>query len=324
MALEAGDTRPDISDGRFDDVDALAAQFRGYGQVYQQLGRGRFEGRVRAYRFGDDLMIQQETANCELAQSAWTPTGRYAACILAATSPPCTLNAASFAQNDLAVCPENRCIEGKTAAGLSIYCLDLATDLLPDEAYAAHSDVVAADPMHARRLREVVESGLHAFATRPEIRSERSAVISFKSSIADLLWQIATRTSESAFRDRRPLKSIRTLRTFRRAREFIHERLADGISISELCRDIGVSRRSLEGAFQSAIGMSPGNFIRLLQLNHIRRDLVSGPSDAAIGAIAARRGVWHLSRFSQAYRELFGELPSQTRRRAQESSSAVA
>jgi transcriptional regulator GlxA family with amidase domain len=62
--------------------------------------------------------------------------------------------------------------------------------------------------------------------------------------------------------------------------------------------------------------MGPGNYARTLQLNHIRRDLMSEThGDASIGVIAARRGVWHWSRFSQHYRLLFGELPSQTRLR---------
>jgi AraC family transcriptional regulator, ethanolamine operon transcriptional activator len=44
--------------------------------------------------------------------------------------------------------------------------------------------------------------------------------------------------------------------------------------------------------------------------------LLSGASaDTSIGVIAARYGIWHWSRFSHAYRQLFGELPSQTRAR---------
>jgi len=53
-----------------------------------------------------------------------------------------------------------------------------------------------------------------------------------------------------------------------------------------------------------------------LQLNHIRRDLMSDASaNLSIGVIAARHGIWHWSRFSRYYRLLFGELPSQTRLR---------
>jgi AraC family ethanolamine operon transcriptional activator len=107
---------------------------------------------------------------------------------------------------------------------------------------------------------------------------------------------------------------------FQKARDYIHHRLADGISILALCKEVGVSLRSLEGAFHSVIGNSPASFVRSLQLNRVRRDLTSADNDTqSIGMIAARHGIWHWSRFSRYYREMFGELPSQTRaRRARE------
>ena len=97
---------------------------------------------------------------------------------------------------------------------------------------------------------------------------------------------------------------------------FHSQALADGISVVSLCKDLGLSRRSLESVFRSVIGMGPGSYVRTLQLNHIRRDLLSEAfAPLSIGMIAARRGVWHWSRFSHHYRLLFGELPSQTRLR---------
>jgi AraC family ethanolamine operon transcriptional activator len=72
--------------------------------------------------------------------------------------------------------------------------------------------------------------------------------------------------------------------------------------------------------FQTVIGIGPVNYIRVLQLNLIRRDLMSDASAGeSIGVIAARHGVWHWSRFSQYYGMLFDELPSETRRRTAKS-----
>jgi AraC family ethanolamine operon transcriptional activator len=103
---------------------------------------------------------------------------------------------------------------------------------------------------------------------------------------------------------------------FSRARDRFVEELESGVSINNVCRSIGVSRRSLECAFRSVLGMSPAHYVRTLQLNGIRRDLLCVEElHTSIGVIAARHGVWHWSRCSQAYRRLFGELPSETRRR---------
>jgi AraC family ethanolamine operon transcriptional activator len=73
------------------------------------------------------------------------------------------------------------------------------------------------------------------------------------------------------------------------------------------------ARRAIQNA-PSVIGMGPGNYIRALQLNHIRRDLMcASNAEVSIGVIAARHGIWHWSQFSHYYRLLFGELPSETR-----------
>src|ERR1700682_2235300 len=138
--------QPWISGGHFNDIDAQAAQLHGYGQQYQQLSRGQFEGRFRTFNLGDDLGIHFEMANRDLAQSAWTPPGRYAACFLSETSPPCALNAGTFSQNGVALCPEYKCLEGKTTAGMSICCMDVACDLLPDQGYNMRTVGVLSDP----------------------------------------------------------------------------------------------------------------------------------------------------------------------------------
>ena len=308
--------QPWISGGHFNDVDAQAAQLHGYGQEYLQLSRGPFEGRFRSFIFGADLGIHFERANRVLAQSASTPPGRYAACLLSATSPPCAMNAGMFSQNHVALSPENRCLEATTAEGVSLCCVDLSCELLSDGAYNLQTAQVFNDADRSRQLRELIQSGVAAFSALQSLSSYPAAVKGFKTSLADLLSRMAAESTAKDAGTQNPHATARTVHVFRRARDFIHDGLADGISILALCRDVGVSRRSLEYVFRSVVGMGPGNYVRALQLNHVRRDLVAGAGgNTSIGVIAARRGIWHWSRFSRHYRLLFGELPSQTRLR---------
>jgi AraC family ethanolamine operon transcriptional activator len=308
--------RPWISSGLFNDIDEQAAQYSGYEQKYQQLSRGPFEGRFCSFNFGDDLNIHFETTNRALAQSASTPQGRYGACVLTQDSPPCALNAETLAQDHVVHCPENKSLEGKTPEGTTIYCLDISCDILPDDGYEMRLVGVLKDASRTRELRELIQAALSSLTTLGTIAAYPAVVQNFKSSLVDLLSQMTTEVTGRSRRETRPYNSARSLQVFRRAREYIHHRLADGISIVNLCRETGVSRRSLECVFQSVIGIGPVNYIRILQLNLIRRDLMSDASaGASIGVIAARHGVWHWSRFSQYYGMLFGELPSETRRR---------
>jgi AraC family transcriptional regulator, ethanolamine operon transcriptional activator len=312
--------RPWISSGMFSDIDEQAAQYSGYDQRYQQLSRGPFEGRFSSFNFGDDLNIHFETTNRALAQSASTPPGRYGACVLTQDSPPCALNAETLAQDHVVHCPENKSLEGKTPEGATIYCLDISCDILPDDGSEMRLVGVLKDASRSKELRELIQAALSTLTTLGTISAYPAVIQNFKSSLVDLLFQMTTELTERSRRETRPYNRTRSLQVFRRAREYIHHGLADGLSIVDLCKETSVSRRSLECVFQSVIGIGPVNYIRILQLNLIRRDLMSDTSAGeSIGVIAARHGVWHWSRFSQYYGMLFGELPSETRRRTAKS-----
>jgi AraC family ethanolamine operon transcriptional activator len=102
-----------------------------------------------------------------------------------------------------------------------------------------------------------------------------------------------------------------------RAFEVIGARLAEQITILELCSIVGASRRCLETIFQEFLGMTPYQYVRRLRLENIREELLAAPnSGLSIGDIAARYGVWHLSRLASDYERLFGQLPSVSRRQA--------
>ncbi|MBS0366577.1 MAG: hypothetical protein JSR67_12225 [Proteobacteria bacterium] len=242
---------------RYDDIDAQAAHFKGYGQQYQQLSRGRFEGRFSSFDFGPDLTVHFERANRDLAQSAQTPAGRFGACILENASPACALNALPVTPDDIVIFPGRRSLEGKTSEGMSIFCLDLEARLLPDDGAQMRSAGVRHDPLRAAQLREYLAAGLSAFVSLGSPSGYSASARGFAASLADLLWQITVQPGPDDLHvDRQG--GMRRLRVYRRARDFIRHELGDGICITAVCREVGVSRRSLEGAFRSVIGVSLG------------------------------------------------------------------
>jgi AraC family ethanolamine operon transcriptional activator len=301
---------------QFCDIDSQAARYQGYGQEYQQLSRGAFQGRVVSFDFGGDFVVHIEKANQDIAFAATTPASRLGLCVLTATSPHCTFNGATLTPNHVMVCPRGNGFVGKTTAGFSIYCMDLSRELLLEEIEQWSSVDVIHEPRGAQNLREVVESGLAAFAQRQSIERYSAAAKAFKSSVSEALWRIISRTTVDAAQRGPQCAQSRTVRQLRLAQEYIDHSLTSGISVVEVCRHTGTSRRALERIFLSVLGMGPAAYIRNLQLNRVRRDLLSNEKDGeSIGDIAARYGVWHWSRFSQNYQLLFGELPSQTRAR---------
>jgi AraC family ethanolamine operon transcriptional activator len=75
---------------------------------------------------------------------------------------------------------------------------------------------------------------------------------------------------------------------------------------------LDVSRRTLQYAFQEALGINPASYLRVERLNRVRRALGNAQS---VTEAATRFGFWHFGHFATEYRTLFGELPSETFRR---------
>ncbi len=90
-------------------------------------------------------------------------------------------------------------------------------------------------------------------------------------------------------------------------------RLDEDLSMACLARELDISVRSLQLAFRRHRGCSPKNVFTTLRLAEARKRLRDSRSDLSVSAVAADLGFYHFGRFAQAYRQVYGELPSQTR-----------
>jgi len=89
------------------------------------------------------------------------------------------------------------------------------------------------------------------------------------------------------------------------------------MSILDICKGVGASRRKLNYCFQDVLGSNPIHYLRAVRLNRVRRAL-KRCSDPHVGVydIAVKWGFWHFSQFSRDYKRHFTELPSETLRLA--------
>ncbi len=98
-------------------------------------------------------------------------------------------------------------------------------------------------------------------------------------------------------------------RMLRRAEALMRARLAAPISAIDLCRELGVSDRTLRLAFNERYGVGPMIFYKYIRLNAVRERLRTGTS---VTTAAAAFGFQHHGNFAADYRRLFGERPSDT------------
>lgn len=102
-------------------------------------------------------------------------------------------------------------------------------------------------------------------------------------------------------------------RIVERARRYIHDHLEAPLSIDAIAAAAFTSRRTLHRAFDEVLGETPQSYVRKLRLNRIRHELATErEAVCTITIVANRWGISELGRLSGWYRELFGELPSET------------
>jgi AraC-like DNA-binding protein len=114
----------------------------------------------------------------------------------------------------------------------------------------------------------------------------------------------------------RPLDRQRLSRVVARARSYIRDNIERSLSIEAIAVAAGASHRTLHRAFHVVLDETPYSYVLRVRLHRIRTALVSdAEKSATITAVANHWGISELGRFAGSYRELFGELPSETLRR---------
>lgn len=99
----------------------------------------------------------------------------------------------------------------------------------------------------------------------------------------------------------------------RRFHRVIDEHADQPLYVSELCRAVGASRRTLEACCREHLEMGPKHYLLLRRMQMVRRALrATTPAGTTVTDVAMRYGFWELGRFAAAYRAFFGELPSVT------------
>lgn len=167
-------------------------------------------------------------------------------------------------------------------------------------------------PTQLPRLQALFESLFRELLARPILLQKPASRIEMESLIVENLLDALASAEE---RKPRPDTASKTIAD--RARMLVLERSSEPPGIGELANTLGISRRHLQNCFQDAYGVNAGRILRVIRLNRVRTDFqqaILHNKKVSIGDVAAEWGFWHWSRFSASYREMFGELPSETMR----------
>ena len=144
-----------------------------------------------------------------------------------------------------------------------------------------------------------------------EKQRRRSEVSGFESVLLISLLHALTPVGRSALK----IPSRRIVAT--EAIDYIHENIKKALSMKSLVKQLETTTRSLHLGFVETFGTSPIAYIRNLRLANARRDLIRN-TWPTVTETAMYWNFHHLGRFSKAYQNAYGEIPSETARRNSE------
>lgn len=308
----------------FLDIDRQAECLTDYGQKYQQLSCGKFFGQFRTAILDSKLGLYFEEINQIIHQTGAVPPDHYSLVMLMNEKGRCKINGQPFYDHSLWFAGPGSSYNAITVAGTQFAVIDVEKNFFEAilaECYPECKNnlmnhkfgIFLNSPTNTQWLRRAIGQILFILETSSHCTSNSLTTKRLRMSIAEMM----TEELYNALHPQPERKAISLSSRYqitKCAYDYINDRRAIDISISDLCRRTGVSRRTIEYSFQDCIGQSPVAFIRSIKLNEIRRALLS-PENAhkSIGDIVAQWGIWHLSRFAQYYQNQFNELPSETR-----------
>ncbi len=117
-------------------------------------------------------------------------------------------------------------------------------------------------------------------------------------------------TDDAAHEDRS--HSATRARAVARAIAIMTELADEAVQVSQICAETGASWRTLNRGFKETFGIGPKAYYQCLRLNRTKLDLLVADPGTKVADVANRWSFWHMGKFADDYRRLFGTLPART------------
>ena len=96
--------------------------------------------------------------------------------------------------------------------------------------------------------------------------------------------------------------------------DYVHSEPSDEITAVKMCTLANCSQSWLEHSFKKRFGVTPKKYLKYLRLSRLRENLLH-PNEVdgrTVIELASVYGFWHMGQLAADYRNVYGELPSDT------------
>jgi AraC family ethanolamine operon transcriptional activator len=307
------------------DFDQLAVAVQGWNPRYRQLTPGRFDGELHAVQV-NGILVARYSVNRVIQARGANPGDCYTLVPVSATNAAASWSGRSLKPGAIIILRPGQEHDHRATETETIAILSVPDSLLRRTAHGALGCdledllagrfALAAGPATGNTLQARLTRLLDCVATYPELLRHPAALKSLEEECLGCLVQVLSlaERDDKAGNFRVP----NTLKVVRRAEEYMRAHLREPVTLSDLCREAGVSERTVLYSFREVLGMSPKAYFKAKRLNGLRRDLKSAnPACTTVAEVAGQWGFWHTGNLAADYLRLFGELPSDTLGRGQ-------
>jgi AraC family ethanolamine operon transcriptional activator len=166
----------------------------------------------------------------------------------------------------------------------------------------------------ANRFRSIVLQIMNTAGSCADFESTAASEVAATEVLKVAMLALGQRESNEPSCGGRP--KIARQQIIRSCMEFFEQSNGNPIAVSDVAAAASVSERTVRTAFKEYFGIGPIRYVMMRQLHQVYRALVQAePDGTTVGRILLDHGVWEFGLFASRYRELFGELPSETLRR---------
>lgn len=302
-----------------DDIEQFARDQRNWSLHYEQLSSGRFTGSLRHVQL-PGLRLVHEQASCATWQRGQLGSGQIGFAMPLGLAGHAAFNGQALGADSIMVGRSEQ-LDLCLPAGAGLVAIVVDAGLLGTlwehlyhkrmSAWIDRQVVVSARPGLAEDLRRLHLQAMADAETVPGLLTNPAAMLQLRDALLiEWIEALPTKVGTDDLASGEARK-----RVVDRACELMLAQPDTPLTILQVCDRIGASPRKLEYCFRSVLGIAPAKYMRAARLNGVRREL-RRPGGRSVLDIAARWGFWHMGEFAAAYRRQFGELPSQTLRRA--------
>jgi len=305
------------------DVAEQAACLRGWDQIYEQLTPGPFAGSFLEIRFRG-IQLFRETTSRSVHEAGLMCTGDHAFGVPVAMQGQGYYCGRPIGGDSVMAMHDGNELDLRAPEGFDIVAVSVPVGMLARHGHdVEHEQIGSAlratpviDGPHrgVGRLRSFLLEVLDTLTRNPALLQHAAVQTCLQYALVSRMMQVAAWPTGQGRAVPSPTARHAIVA---RAQEYMREHVEQPLTVEDLCRVLGVSRRTLQYSFQEVLQINPVGYLRAMRLNGARRMLrCADPERATVQDIAARWGFWHLSHFASDYRRMFGERPSETLRHA--------